>query len=105
MQIKSQTDENCWSLTQRIYATRCRREVLITNLILKWWNEEKEKSLDKLEELLDKNNLESLAGGKIIRLRNARGRYVTPPHHREYEITIMKPNRAAFIVIGEPFAK
>jgi len=104
MKIKSQINEKGWSLVQRIYATRCRREVEITNLILKWWDEEKEKSLDKLEQLLEKDSMESLAGGKIISMRNSRGKYVSPPHHREYEISFMKPNRAAFIVVGEPFA-
>lgn len=105
MNIKTKSEKSGWTLLQRVYATRCKKEIELTNLILKWWDEEQEKSLDKLEAILDKNRSESLAGGRIIQLRNSRGRYATPPHHREYEISLSKPNRAAFLVVSEPFAK
>ena len=103
MKVKTKSEKSGWTLLQREYASRCKKEIELTNLVLKWWDEETEKSLDKLEAVLDKNRRESLAGGRIIQLRNARGKYTSPPHYREYEISLTKPNRAPFIVVGEPF--
>jgi len=104
MKIRIRTAGDDWSIVQRTYATRCKTEILLTNLVVNWFNTEKDKSLEKLDKLID-GFLSGKVTGKIIKMRGARGRYLTEPYEREFEIILAKPNRFPFIQIGEPFKK
>lgn len=103
MEFKHKVDENHWKVFQRIYTKRCKREIELTDLVLDWFENEKEKSLDKLNEILIKNTMETKSLGVIVQKTVPVGRYFSPPFYREYEIQLCKPNRYAFLTVSEPF--
>ena len=103
MKIYQKSDNNGWTLLRREYANKCQVEIRLTELIEMWFDSTKNKSLDDLDQLLDDSGQRSFKKSKIIRRREPRGRYLTDPIYREFEITLSKPNRYPFIVISEPF--
>ncbi len=100
MENKSFEDKNGWNIFQRIYKKRTKVEVKYTEIILFWFENESNKSLNSLHNLFREHGIQS---EKIIIETHPRGRYLTYPFVREFKTTLEMPRRYPFIEIAEPF--